>query len=105
MVKALFWMIVTCIILVLISAGLGVWKFYDLAGLWGMVCVLSVEILFFVITILLGVRVFNVLKKEITSLVDKVKSEIQRIIDSVKAMTFQDWVKALPKIIKWLSGK
>lgn len=105
MIKALFWMIVTCIILILASAVLGVWKFYDLAGLWWTIGVASVELIFFVITILLGVRVFNVLRKEITAFVGKVKVEIQALIDRVKSMTLTDWMKAVPKIIKWLSGK
>lgn len=100
MLKAIIGLFIASCVMLLIMAGLGFWKLYEVMGLW-MIAVLSVMIICSSVCVLLVIGFIKNLGSELTRFVNKIKS----YIEDFKALPTKQKIKYLTALLKKVFSK
>lgn len=100
LLTASFWLLVSVIISILVSAGLGVWKFFELVGLIPFLICLGIFIILLIATCVCLYFLISKIKFTIDEIIKKAKVFIEDLKDKLQSLSVKDIIKIVLKILK-----
>lgn len=100
LLTASFWLLVSVIISILVSAGLGMWKFFELVGLIPFLICLGVFVILLIATCVCLYFLIIKIKYTIDDIVKKAKEFIADLKDKLQSLSVKDIIKIVLQILK-----
>lgn len=100
LLTASFWLLVSVIICILVSAGLGLWKFFELVGLIPFLICLGIFIILLIATGVCLYFLISKIKYTIDDIVKKAKEFIADLKEKLQSLSVKDIIKIVLQILK-----
>lgn len=100
LLTASFWLLVSVIISILVSAGLGMWKFFELVGLIPFLICLGIFVILLITTSVCLYFLISKIKYTIDDIIKKAKEFIADLKDKLQSLSVKDIIKIVLQILK-----
>lgn len=100
LLTASFWLLVSVIISILVSAGLGMWKFFELVGLIPFLICLGIFVILLIATGVCLYFLISKIKYTIDDIIKKAKEFIADLKDKLQSLSVKDIIKIVLQILK-----